>query len=329
MAQRNGPEPVPVGPARTDFLAEVAALYYHEGLNQDHVAQQIGVSRSTVSRLLAEALASGVVEIRIRGGLVTDSRLQKALVATLGIKDALVVQSWPGARDSLRRVGRLAARYLDSRLDEGDLLAVSWGGSVRAVVDGLHPHIQRNIEVVQILGGSGGDPAIDGPEVAQRLASLLGGRARYLNAPLLVDEVDVAEMLRRQVPIREVLEIAEQADFALLGVGSTEPGRSALHRAGYLDEDQLAQIRAAGMVGDVCGHLFDISGVLADDELSRRVVSVSSEVLRSLPRSIAVAAGPAKVAPLLGAVRAGLVNVIVTDDVTAAAVLELAGVVDR
>lgn len=311
---------------RDDLIAEVATLYYRARLDQEEIASRLGVSRSTVSRMLSEALDSGIVEIRIRRSLPLADDVQRELVARLGLRDALVLDS-RGRQDNLTsRVGRLAARYLDGTLAEGDVLAISWGTALRAVADEMDPKRARNVEVIQMLGGAGsGDPAVDGTELARRLAELLGGRCRFLNAPLVVDAPEVAAALLRQREVHDTLAAAAHADIAVVGVGAFVPEVSSLLRAGYLTRAQTTAIRRSGAVGDVCGHPFSVTGDLVELKLTRRIVAIDASALRHIPRVVGVLTGEAKAEALVGAARSRLVNVLVTDDLTARAALELAG----
>lgn len=319
-AQRDGPLSV----ERETALAEVAYLYYKERLDQKVIAARLGVSRSTVSRMLTAAERHGIVEIRIRGGLPHAMPLQRRLSAALGLRDAVVLDTHGSPENVVGRVGRLGAHYLDACLADDDLLAVSWGSGVRSVVDAFTPRPRPNVEVVQLLGGTGAvDVELDGVGLAHRLGGLLAARVSPLNAPLVVDREELARELRQDRSIRRTLEIAAQADVALVGIGSTQPGVSAMLRAGYANESQLVELRALGAVGDVCGHHFALSGDLVDVELNRRIIAVDVEALRAIPHVIGVATGADKAGAILGAARAGLVNVVVTDDDTARAVLSL------
>lgn len=307
---------------RDDLLAEVATLYYRDRLDQEKIAARIGVSRSTVSRMLSEALEAGVVEIRIRRPLPLVDELNRELVREFQLRDAQVLDTQERADGALARVGRLAARYLGTTLADGDVLAISWGTAVHAVVGGLEPGANRASEVIQMLGGAGShDADVDGTELARRLADLYGGRCRFLNAPLVVDDEQVASALLRQRGVRETLAAAANADIAIVGIGALVPEVSSLLRAGYLTRSGLAGLRRLGAVGDVCGHLFTVDGELVDAELSRRVIAIDVTALRRIPRVVGVAAGAAKAEAVLGALRAHLVNVLITDDATARAVL--------
>jgi len=309
-------------PRRDDLLAEVATLYYRSGLDQEKIAGRLGVSRSTVSRLLRDALQTGVVEIRIRHALPLEEELQRELVRRFGLRDAMVLDSNGRREDELPRVGQLAARYLNTMLGEGDAVAISWGTAVRAVADGLGSRVPRNVEVIQMLGGAGSrDPGVDGTELARRLADSLGGRCRYLNAPLVVDDERVAAALLRQRDIRETLAAAARADLAVVGIGALVPSVSSFLRAGHLTQRGITDIRRSGAVGDVCGHLFSVDGKLVDAELTRRIVTIDVAALRPSQRVIGVGVGAAKVDAIVGALRGGLINVLVTDDATAREVL--------
>lgn len=316
--------PKAVEALRDDLLAEVATLYYRDRLDQAKIAARVGVSRSTVSRMLSEALMTGVVEIHVRRPLPLVDELNRELVEAFHLRDAQVLDTQPRADTVLARVGQLAARYLDTTLSDGDVLAISWGTGVRAVAEGLEPRVDRAVEVIQMLGGAGShDPEVDGAELARRLANLFGGRCRFLNAPLIVDDESIAAALLRQRSIRETLAAAAHADIAVVGIGALVPEVSSLLRAGYLNSRSLARMRRQGAVGDVCGHMFTGDGELVDTELTRRIVSIDVAALRGIPRVVGVSAGAAKAEAVLGALRARLVNVLVTDDQTARAVLAL------
>lgn len=318
---RSRGEPVP-GTDRETQLAEVAYLYYKERRDQKDIAARLGVSRSTVSRMLTAAERQGIVEIRIRGGLPHAMDLQRQFASALGLRDAVVLDTRGHTSDISARVGRLGAHYLDACLAEGDLLAVSWGQAVRSVVDAFQPRSRQHVEVVQLLGGTGAvDVDVDGGGLAHRLGALLDARVSLLNAPLVVDREELASELRADRSIKRTLKIAAQADVALVGIGATVPSVSSLLRAGYVDEEGLAALARMGAVGDVCGHHFTIDGELIDLELNRRIIAITAEGLRGIPRVIGVAAGGPKVDAILGAARAGVVDVVVTDDVTARLVL--------
>ena len=310
---------------RTELLAQVASLYYEDDLTQAEVARRIGTSRSTISRLLHEARDAGVVEIIIHYPWKTSPEVERDLSTRFHLRQArvLVGQGRP-YEEILRGLGVLAARYIESILAEGTILGISWGTAVYSTVRALQPDRRLPITVVQMIGAVGtGDPLIDGPNLARLLANVYGGEYRCLHAPLIVEETHVREMLLQEPRIRETLSLARRADVALVGIGSLVPEVSSLLRAGYLDREALDQLRAQGAVGDVCARHYDAQGHVLDIELNQRIVGVELEAMHSIKQVIGVAGGEAKAEAILGTLRAGHVNVLVTDDAAARKVLAL------
>ena len=164
---------------------------------------------------------------------------------------------------------------------------------------------------------------IDGPDLARLLAGVYGGQYRYLHAPLLFEDAHARDVLLQQPRIREMMALARRADVALVGIGAPFPEVYSLLRAGYLDREALAGLRAQGVVGDICARHYDARGSMLDIELNRRIVGIDLEALHEVGQVIGVAGGEAKAAAILGALRGGHVNVIVTDDAAAGRILEM------
>lgn len=310
---------------RTELLAQVASMYYEDNLTQDEIARQIGTSRSTVSRMLQEAREAGVIEIAIHYPWKTVPEIEQDLVARFHLRQARILRGRGRPYEEiLRGLGVLAARYMESILVEGTILGISWGAAVYSTVRALRPDRRLPITVVQMVGAVGeGDPLIDGPDLARLFASIYGGEYRYLHAPLIVEDAHAREVLLREPRICETLSLARRAEVALVGIGAPAPEVYSLLRAGYLDREALAQLQAQGVVGDICARHYDAQGRVLDIELNRRIVGIDLEALHDIQQVIGVAGGEAKAEAILGALRGGHVNVLITDDATARKVLAL------
>lgn len=309
-----------------ELLARIASLYFEDGLTQAQIADQTGYSRSMVSRLLTEAREQGVVEIRINHPLERRPDLEKALQECFGLKMARVLaRGTLGYEHMLRRLGALAARLVEELMADNMTLGVSWGRAVFETVNALRTKPYSGVHVVQIMGSLGTpDPNIDGPELARRMARTFGGRYSILPAPLYVESEITRDALLQDRRVQDVLDHASLMQMTLMGIGTMEPERSGIVRAGYLTVDQINELAQAGAVGDVCAIHFDLQGRLVDAPLTRCVVSIDPKMLVTIPTRVGVAGGQSKVLPIIGATRAGLVNVLVTDDVAATEVLRTA-----
>ncbi|NOX61957.1 MAG: sugar-binding transcriptional regulator [Chloroflexi bacterium] len=306
-------------------------MYYEEDLTQAEIARRTGYSRSMISRFLTEAKRQGVVEIRVHHPMARRTDLEQALRRRFSLERVRVLDCYSHEYPArLRRVGMLAARLVEETVMDHMTIGMSWGTGLAEMVQACRPQPRDGVLVVQIIGSMGtANPNIDGSELARQLAHVFGGRYRILPTPLIVEDESVRHGLRSDRQVREVLDHAWTMDLALVGVGTVEREYSSLVRSGYLRPEELNEFAEAGAVGDVCTIHFDIYGNLIDIPLQRRFVGIDYDTLVRVPIRIGIAAGQPKAQAILGALRAGMINVLVTDDVAANHVLRLAEWTER
>ena len=309
-------------------LAEVAWLYYGQERTQEQIAQETGLSRPTISRMLRDARERGVVEIRVHYPFQTAAALESQLRARLGLRDCQVLSAAAadepgGGSDTPSRVGALAARYLQRQIPDDCIIGLGWGSMVYHVVRSGYLTSKRGAVVAQIQGSIGGaSPDIDGAGLASILGRELGSRVHTLSAPMVVADVAVRTGLLRDQHIRHTLELGKKAGAVIVGIGAVSP-QSGLYRAGYLNDADLEFIRGQGAVGDVCGSYFGRDGALCPLELNDRMIALDADAIRRAPLRVGVSSGVAKALPNIGAARSGLINVLITDEDTAAVMLQL------
>jgi deoxyribonucleoside regulator len=308
---------------RVELLAQVANLYFEHGRNQNEIADQLQISRSSVSRLLAEARELGIVEIRINFPLARDVALEEAIAQRFDLNAVYVLNTKNIVQTHiLGRLGRLASSHLQGRITDDTTIALSWGTAVFETVQAMRRRQASDVKVVQVIGAAGSsNPLIDGPDLARQLAERLGGQYHYLHAPLIVENSYVRETLLSDIRVKRTLEMARLAQVALVGIGTITPEVSPLVRAGYLTEEEAIGVMEAGAVGDFCGYHIDIQGNVLDIPLNHRVLGISVEDIRSIPHIVGVAGGIVKAPTILGVLRKKLVDVLVTDDHAAREVL--------
>jgi deoxyribonucleoside regulator len=305
------------------LISRVASMYYEGGLVQAEIARRVGVSRSTVARYLKEAHELGIVEVRINHPLARSRDLEQGLKERFSLKAACVLaEEGLEYQEMVRRLGVLAAEYLNDQLHAEAVLGLTWGRAVSAVVRAMRRPGNFAVHTVQLSGGLGQmGPERDGLELARSLANLLGGRCIYLRAPLVVKTPELAQALLEDPEISEALKAAKNAEFAIAGIGSLSPEQSTVLEAGYLSAEDLSAFATAGAVGDIGGRYFDAQGKECAVELNARVIGIELQQLKGIPRVVGVAGGPWKSQAILGALKGGLVDVMVTDSPTAKLVL--------
>lgn len=305
-------------------LAEVAQLYYLEDFTQERIARRFGFSRSSVSRMLKEARASGLVEIRIRSPLKAADGVGCELGSRLGLRECLVLASTGrgASGDVSGDLGAFGAKYLRETVADGDVVGVGWSSAVHDVISSGNLLGKRGVTVVQLIGSLGGFvPDLDGASIIGSFARALGARQYFLQAPIIVTDAAVRDGLLRDRHIARTLELAGRADVTIVGVGTIDRN-SGQYRAGYLDDGDLETIAGRGAIGEICGSYFSRDGSRVALEMNGRTVGLDFEGLKKAPTRVAMGWGVRKALANIGAARSGLVNVLITDEGTAREMLD-------
>jgi deoxyribonucleoside regulator len=311
---------------RLSFLADVVEMYYFGKMSQKAIAEKIGLSRSMVSYLLEEAREKGVVEIHINRPISRSTQMEYEFKKRFNLCEAWIIERKSTSdTDLMRLLGKAGAEVLKNLYSESMILGIGWGVGVRSVVQELATRLLPDAQVVQLTGGVGAPSrSVDGTEVTRRAGEVLGAAAYYMNAPVIVESGNVAAALREDRTIKEVLELGQKAQVALAGIGTTIPEASSQYEAGYLSFDELQLLQKLGVVGDIYNHYFNIQGQqVSVPSIDPRVISISWEDIARIDTVIGIAAGKLKTTAILGAIRTGLIDILVTDDITAVEVLRL------
>ena len=312
--------------SRLELLAHVASLYYDHHKNQQEIAEEIGVTRSAVSRLLGEAHNVGIVEHIIHYPQRTVPVLEKALTAAFDLKYVRVLsRQMKTYEEMLKGLGNLAAQYFTSILPNISIVGITWGTGLYHRVKAFRPQLRPDMEIVQVIGCTGTEKgSAIGPLLAPNLANSLGCSCRFLHAPILIRNVTARNALLQDRSIRETLEIGEKCDIALVGIGAITPELYNPYLLGYVTREELEQMNAEGIIGDVAFLHYNIYGeVLVDSFINQLAIGIGLEAIRKIPLVMAVAGGHQKGEGILGALRGKLVNALITDDTAARRVLEL------
>jgi DNA-binding transcriptional regulator LsrR (DeoR family) len=321
----------------TRLLVKVAQLYHLQGLNQDQIARQVGVSRSKVSRMVKEARERGLVEISIHYPARFSLDLERRLESELGLREAVVVNTGGIFGTQVRgSVAGAAADYLMRVLQPGDVLGVS-GGETVALTGQLMPTAPvANVSVIQLgtaVAYLGDRAAFSSAEVARQVAQKLGNMDRLMVVPIpsLLDSESIRDALLRDTGVRHAMSRLGDCTLALVGIGTVAaalrfrlaPDGADAQRRQVLpvSEDEVAELQRAGAVGEICSRFFDATGEPVVTSLDRRMVALNLHQLRAVPLVVGVACGERKAEAILAAIRGGYVKSLVTDDVTAAAML--------
>jgi DNA-binding transcriptional regulator LsrR (DeoR family) len=299
-----------------------ARRYFLDGASKSEIAQELGVSRFKVARLLEAARRDGIVRIEIGVPSDIDVDLSGELAARYGLRNTLVVRLIDGPDEFKReQLGRTCAELLTQMLDAHDVLGISWGRTLHSMVD----HLSRlpGCTVVQLVGSVPTlELDVNSMELVRRVAECAGGPVYPLPVPMLVDSPEMAAALRRDPHVHKTIEMFDRLTRAVVGIGAWTASGSTVRAA--LPDGLAAEVDAAGAVADVCSTVLDASGrELPGVGLASRFIAISAEQLRAVPDVVAIAGGAAKAPAIHAALQSGLIHRLITDEEAARLLLAI------
>ncbi len=295
----------------------VAWLYYIEGLTQDAIAAQLGVTRMRVQRLLAQARDEGLVRISITDPIAETIALAAELKRLFGLSDALVTPAPTDPAYVRRFIGHAAAEYLADCLHDDMALGVGWGMTLEETARALPSRLLDRFSVVALMGGLTRSSALNPHEIAWQLARTLRGECFYLAAPTYADSRTARDAILGESAIRDVLERGRTVDAALVSVGAFGPD-STMRTSGLLNADDARALEQGGAVGDLLGSQIDAVGHVVATDVNDRVIALSPADLRAIETVILASGGEDKTAIIGAALHGRYVDVLITDEATAA-----------
>jgi DNA-binding transcriptional regulator LsrR (DeoR family) len=307
------------------LLVKVARFYYEDGLNQDAITERLGLSRSKVSRLMAQARESGIVQITVVEPEDLFLDIEGRLEERFGLQEALVVEAHSGDSQSQvsRAVGSMAAGYLSRAISGRSTIGMCWGDTLRHMVASLSPHRYPDAEVVQIIGGIGQpDAEVHATELCRSMARTLDCRLTLLPVPGIVADQRTRESLLSDVHVKRAVGAFDDLDIAFVGIGAPTTDSVTMRDGSIISRAELDELLRKGTVGDIALRYYDADGECIESEINDRIIGMTLEQIKQVPRVVGVSGGPQKVDAIRAALRGRLINVLITDSVTAGKLLE-------
>jgi DNA-binding transcriptional regulator LsrR (DeoR family) len=311
------------GPIEVVTAGRAARLYYFEGQSKVQIADELGVTRFKVARLLEQARASGMVRITVVGAGSLDLDLSERLRDRFGLRHAVVVNTTRGDDHTTRtQLGAVAAELLSEISRADDVLGIGWARVVLSMAEQLRG--LQAARVVQLTGAlSRPDVEPSSVDIVRTIARDAGAIPSVFYAPMVVNDEQTAQGLYRQVQVAEAVARFDTVTKAVVGVGGWNPPSSTLYDA--LTQTERVAMRKNGVHTDLSGVLLDAHGEAVDTPVSRRIIAISALQLRRIPEVIGVAYGMDKVTATHAGIRGGYLNALVTQTDFARQLLDDAG----
>jgi DNA-binding transcriptional regulator LsrR (DeoR family) len=309
-----------IGPAELVRLAGVARRFYVDGRSKLEIAEEFGVSRFKVARLLEQALARGIVRIEVGVPAQIDAELSERVGSAYQLRHAIVVDTPEHPETDLRaHLARVAADLLTETVTEGDILGLGYGRTITAMTESLS-RLAR-CSVVQLSGALLGVNVQENTiELVRRVATVSGGPAFPIYTPQVLPDFATAEALRRQSQVAEAQRRWTQLTKAVVAIGSWDPPHSQLYVA--LSQREREQLRSEGACAELCANLLDAGGQPVATDFTDRCITITAGQLRTVDEVIAVGGGHDKIAAFRAVLKGGYATSLITDVIVARALLD-------
>lgn len=299
---------------RLDDAARAGWLYYVAGRTQDEIAAAMGISRQSAQRLVSLAVAEKLIKVRLDHPIAVCMELAEAVKAKYGLKRVEVVPTDPGSDSATVGVAEAGAAELERWLKQPDplVIAMGTGRTLRAMVDQLPPMECPQHKIVSLTGNISPDGSAAYFNVIYSMADAVKAPHFPMPLPVIVSSREERDLLHRQPLVAPTIELGRRSNITFVGIG--EMGALApLLVDGFLRQDEMDELLAAGAAGEICGWIFGEDGRLLDHPVNERVASIAIPS-RETAVVIGVARGQRKLQAIRAAAMGGHINGLITDE---------------
>lgn len=296
---------------------DAAKLYYQSGYSQQQVADTLGVSRPTISKLLQNASEQGYVVITINDPRDTYTQMAKKIKQHYQLSS---VQICPTPIDNNKEkmqhaIGKLGAQLLESIVRDNDIVGVEWSNTIHAMAKALKPQLRHNVQVVQLRGSEiKARQGLNESETINKISQSLNGTGQLLPLPIVFEDLKTKNLIQRESTVWRVLENGLKSRVAVFTVSSLSQ-ESVLFTSGFYTHDEMSILHKKS-VGSICARFVDANGRICLPDLNNRTVGIGLPDLRHKEERILIAGGANKVRVIHVALKYGYANHLVTDAVT-------------
>lgn len=302
---------------------KIAKMYYEEGMTQAQIAKVMGVSRSLISKILLDGKTNGIVEVFIHSETAYSVELERQLEKKFNMNKAIVIDTRNLTQDEIdKTAGQQSALYLKKLSKTNKKMGISWGHSLRSMVDSF-PYTQlEDVTLYPLIGGMSDDHFdIHSNQLCFDLGRKMRATIKYLYAPASVSNLVIKNELTNNKAVKSVLEEASEVDLALLGISSPFENSSML-KIGYIDKKDISLLKEKKVIGDINSKFFTVDGEEAEIEFNNLVIGLGLDEIKNIPLRMSIAIDKSKTDALKVALTNNLLNIIVTTDDIALGVLK-------
>lgn len=309
-------------PTRLDDAARAGWFYYVAGNSQEEIARKMGISRQTAQRLVSRSMSEGLIKVRLDHPIGRCMALAEQLRQRYALDLSEVVPSDPESSSSIVGLPHAAAAEIERRIRQEApmIMAIGTGRTLKAAIEQLSRMEAPQHRIVSMTGNIAPDGSASFYNVIFKMADVVRARMFPMTLPVIASSAEERAQLHAQPMIRDTLRLASQADVTFVGIGELSDD-APLYVDGFITQPELTALQKAGALGEIVGWAFDAQGQLIEGLTNARVASAPLPS-RETSLVVAFAQGQRKLPAIRAALNSRLVNGLITDEVTAEALME-------
>lgn len=292
-----------------NLMIKISWYYYMENLTQQTIADQLGISRMRVIKLLERARQTGIVQFKISSSFDRRHALETKLMNRYGLKDCYTVPTNPNPADVNDTIAKAASIYISNHITDHSYINFGYGDTSSRTIAYLAKSLESQVSYVSLTGGVG-------YYLPNSESNIFNAKLYLIPAPLMMSSSDMAAAIRDESSVQEVSNMIQLASMTIVGIGAMDDGATIL-KSSILSHNDFLLLTMKGAVGDIICHFVDKDGNLVDTDIDSKLVSVPLNTLHSLENVIGVAAGTHKVPAISAALKGGYLDILITDENTA------------
>lgn len=333
IQQKIIPEMIEVMEKRYNILRNI---YYNQPIGRRMLARNLDISERIVRTEINFLKEQNFIEITLPGMIITPygeevidklknyihqikglNDLEEIIKERLGIKNVVIV---PGNLDEdlnvMKELGKASANYLKSILDDGNVIALTGGTTVRDVVENM-PKLNNltNVTIVPARGGMGRNLETQANTLVSKLANKFNCNYKLLHAPDNLSSEAVNAMVKEK-SVKDILDIIYSANVLIYGIGRADE----MARRRGLSNEEIEMLKLKGAVGEAFGYYFDREGNVV---YYTPTMGIKNHHIGDVEHIIAVAGGGSKGEAIISTELNNKNGVLVTDEGAAKEILKL------
>ena len=303
-------------------------MYHENGLTQEEISKQLGLSRPQVSRCLTKAKDIGIVEIKVNSPLSRDYEdLEEKLKNALGLKQVVIARIVGSSENQksnpIEAISLSASRFLPELIKSSKYVGVGWGKTVYKTVLAMeHSKEKSEITFVPLVGSMGMKaPHYQVNSIVDRIAEKFKAESIFINNPAFMADAKARDLVMNDKNFSSVTNAWKEIDIAIVGLGPFSAARGYLENE--LKKDVKKQLVTRNVIGDILGQFFDKDGTVCQSDLESELLGIKIEDLKLVENVVCLSGGVEKVNGIIAAAKKHYFNILFTDDITASEILSI------